>query len=78
MLKLKQLKDVHRVMWYYNIQSSTNCFHDLGIIDTPTSPAHRIRSKKHRLRPTKSERARLSIRYQIPHTVNKLNLVEMS
>ena len=64
-LNLKQLKDVHTAMWYYDIQSSANYFHDLGITGTPTSPAHCIRSKKYRLPPFKSERARFSIRYQI-------------
>ena len=76
-LNLKQLKDLHKAMWYYDIQSSTNYFHDLGIIETPISPAHPVRSNKYCLPPIKSERARFSIRYQIPHIVNKLNSVEM-
>ena len=77
-LNLKQLKDVHTAMWYYDIQSSTNYFHVLDIIGTRTSPAHCIRSKKYCLPPIKSERTKFSIRYQILHFVNKLKLVEMS
>ena len=77
MLNLKQLKGVHAAMWHYGIQSSTNYFHDMGIIEHPTSPSHHVPFKKYRLPPIKSERARCSIRYQIPHTVNKHNLVEM-
>ena len=77
-VNLKQLKDLHTAMWYYDIQSSANYFHDLGIIETPISPAHHVRSKKYRLPPIKSERARFSIRYQIPHIANKFNLIDVS
>ena len=54
-LNLKQLNYVHIAMWYYDIQSSANNFYNLGIIGTPTSPTHCIRSKKYRLPPIKSE-----------------------
>ena len=66
------------IQQYRNMISKTKYFHDLGIIETPISSAHQFRSKKYRLFPKKSERANISIRYQIHHIVNKLNLVEMS
>ena len=34
-------------MWYYDIQSSTNYSHDLGIIETPISPAQHVHSRKY-------------------------------